>query len=179
MLVAALVAVPAAWQLTTKERLADLQLSQNANATDASNLSLGRIDFSSRQAVVLHLPRRMSDVLTRPYPWQIQNTSQRLGVIGTVLALILLALLLRTVVARRGEVMRRAGPLVYPAVALLASYSLSAGNAGTAFRYRTQIVAFVICLLVVLWPERLAKPSISPVDSPEGGGRTAPILARS
>ena len=46
--------------------------------------------------------------------------------------------------------MERAGPLVYVGFFLLIAYSLSAGNAGTAFRYRMHIVALAVCALVVL-----------------------------
>ncbi len=173
LVLGALVGLPVAWGLTSRERLAELQQSQDANSSDASNLALGHVDFSSRQAVVLHLPRRMADVLTRPYPWQIQNTSQRLGVIGTLVALALLAALAVALV-RAPHVMKRAGPLLYPGLALLASYSLSAGNAGTAFRYRTHIVALILCLLAVLWrtwPERQRMRVGGAVPRP-------PILAR-
>jgi hypothetical protein len=55
------------------------------------------------------------------------------------------------------EIMRRAGPLVYPALFLLVAYSLSAGNAGTAFRYRTHLVAFLVAVLVVLRTARQEK----------------------
>ena len=50
--------------------------------------------------------------------------------------------------------MQRAGPLVYPALIMLAAYSLSAGNAGTSFRYRTHLVAMAIALIVVLRAQR-------------------------
>ena len=52
--------------------------------------------------------------------------------------------------------MDRAGPLVYVGFFTLIAYSLSAGNAGTAFRYRMHIVALAICLLVVLRELRTA-----------------------
>jgi hypothetical protein len=60
--------------------------------------------------------------------------------------------------------MTRAGPLIYLGVFLLIAYSLSAGNAGTAFRYRTQIVGVLICTVVALY--RPAKRTAS-VGSPD------------
>ena len=33
---------------------------------------------------------------------------------------------------------------------MLVAYALSAGNAGTAFRYRTHIVGLALCLMIVL-----------------------------
>jgi len=64
--------------------------------------------------------------------------------------------------------MTRAGPLIYVALFMLMAYSLSAGNAGTAFRYRTQIIALFICIIVAL--RRPAERS-RPVEAPEGDMR--------
>lgn len=52
---------------------------------------------------------------------------------------------------RRGEIFARAGPLIYLTFFLLVAYSLSTGNAGTGFRYRTHLVAIAICIVVALW----------------------------
>ena len=38
----------------------------------------------ARGKLVVNLPKRMLDVVTRPYPWQIQNTSQQLGAFGSL-----------------------------------------------------------------------------------------------
>ncbi|MFL5869338.1 MAG: hypothetical protein ACJ766_19710 [Thermoleophilaceae bacterium] len=177
VLLAGVLAIPVALHLTSGARLAQLQYSQNANATDSSNLPLERVDFSSRQAVVVNLPRRMVDVLTRPYPWQLANTSQRLGLIGTAVSLALLGLVLVSA-AGASAAMQRAGPLVYIALGLLAAYGLSAGNAGTAFRYRTHVVAFLACLVAALWPVR-AERRAARTRSREEIAQPAPILARS
>lgn len=148
----AAVAAPVVLEASTDQSLEEnLQPSQNANASDSSNLSLEQVDFSTRGAVVRNLPRRIRDVLLRPFPWQLGNISQSLGVLGTAVTYLLLALLVSTAVRNRGQIMARAGPLVYLGFFLLVAYSLSAGNAGTAFRYRTQIVSVFICVLVALW----------------------------
>lgn len=154
----AAVAAPVVLEASTDKSLEEnLQGSQDANASDSSNLSLERVDFSTRGAVVRNLPHRVRDVLLRPYPWQLGNISQGLGVLGTAVAYLLLALLASTVVRNRGQIMERAGPLVYLGFFLLIAYSLSAGNAGTAFRYRTQIVAVFICVLLALWKWKVAE----------------------
>ena len=56
-----------------------------------------------------------------------------------MITLVLLFLLVRAVMGRRGEIFARAGPLVYLFFFLLIAYSLSTGNAGTGFRYRTHL----------------------------------------
>lgn len=143
--------VPVVWNASSDRSLKELQQSQDANAADTeANLSLERVDYSTRTRLVTNLPKRISDVILRPYPWQTQNTSQRLGVIGTLVLFFALATLVMTAGRGGSAVMARAGPLVYPALLLLIAYSLSAGNAGTAYRYRTHVVGLVICLIVVL-----------------------------
>jgi hypothetical protein len=143
--------VPIFIQKSSQKALAVVQTSQNANAADnKANLSLERVDYSTRQKIILNLPKRVADVITRPYLWQTQNTSQQLGVIGTLVVLASFVLLIRALIGNRSAVMRRAGPLVYPGLLMLFAYALSAGNAGTAFRYRTHIMAMALALIVVL-----------------------------
>ena len=60
------------------------------------------------------------------------------------------ALLIRFAVACRGEVMRRAGPLLYPFFFLMIAYALAVGNAGTGFRYRTHRVTLALGVTVLL-----------------------------
>src|SRR5215210_5776248 len=152
MLVA--IAAPTVWKASTHESLSSLQQSQSANAASGANLKLEEVDFSTREAVIVNLPQRILDVVTRPYPWQLSNVSQQFGLLGTLFAWTCFWLLVRELWRARGQIMERAGPLVYVSLALLAAYSLSAGNAGTAFRYRTHIVALAFCLLIVLWQLR-------------------------
>jgi len=146
------ISAPTVLDATTDENLeANIQGSQDANAADTeANLSLEQVDFSTRGAIVTNLPGRISDVLTKPYPWQTANTSQALGAIGALITLTALFLLGRELWRNRGSIMERAGPLLYVGVGLLLAYSLSAGNAGTAFRYRTHVLVLAICALVSL-----------------------------
>ena len=147
--------VPVAWDKSSSERLGELQASQDANASDEdANLSLEAVDYSTRFDVIVNLPKRIRDVVLRPYPWQQENTSQRLGVLGTLVMLTSLLLLTSAMIRNRSAVMQRAGPLIYPALFALVAYSLSAGNAGTAFRYRTHVVALMLCVLVTLREQR-------------------------
>ena len=162
----AAVAAPTVLAASTHESLEkNLQVSQEANATDSSNLSLEKVDFSTRGAVVKNLPRRSIDVLVRPFPWQLGDISQGLGFFGTAAAYLALFFLGREMLRNRGRIMTRAGPLVYVALFMLMAYSLSAGNAGTAFRYRTQLIALFICIIVAL---RRPAESASPVEDREG-----------
>ena len=158
------IAAPTVWEASAHQSLQrNLQHLQTASARDNSSLNLEQVDFSTREGVIINLPKRVRDVLTRPYPWQLGNTSQQLGVIGTVFALTLFWLLTRELWRARGHILERAGPLVYLGFFVLIAYSLSAGNAGTAFRYRTHVVALAICLFAVL---RELRTHPAPVPEP-------------
>ena len=147
--------IPVVWNASSDESLSGLQRSQDFNAADdTANLSLERVDYSTRENLIVNLPKRIKDVIFRPYLWQTQNASQQLGALGTLLVLAALALLAAEIARNRRAIMRVAAPLVYPAVFMLVAYSLSAGNAGTAFRYRTHLVSLAVCLVIVLVAHR-------------------------
>jgi hypothetical protein len=151
----AAITAPTVWKASTHEKLvANVQLSQNINSSGGANLKLESVDFSTRGAIIVNLPQRIADVLARPYPWQLANVSQQFGLLGTIFAWTCFWLLARELWRARGSIMDRAGPFVYVGFFLLIAYALSAGNAGTAFRYRTHVVALAVCLLVVLWQLR-------------------------
>src|SRR4051794_38566330 len=155
----AFVGTPVLLQASSKEKLAPLQETQDANAAgvgqgtggaNTSNLALERVDLSTRSAIVKNLPTRMRDLIVRPYPWELGNASQRLGTLGTLLAYAILLLLLHYAWLNRGAVFARAAPLLYPLLFMLVAYSLSVGNAGTGFRYRSHLVTLAIAGLVIL-----------------------------
>jgi 4-amino-4-deoxy-L-arabinose transferase-like glycosyltransferase len=136
-----------------------LQRSQAANTTDASNLRLDPVDFSSWPAVAVNAPQRVVDLLVRPFPWQRENRSQQLGALGTLIAWTLMLLVIVGAATNWADARRRAPPLLYPLVFLLLAYAVSVGNAGTGFRYRTHLIFFAIALATVLWADRLRVPA--------------------
>lgn len=148
----ATVTLPFALYATSSSELNKLQSSQSYSTSgqDKSNLKLEAVDYSTPGGIVSSLPRRIRDVLVRPYPWQLGNSSQRLGLLDTLLVIPALVLLAGLVWRGRGVLLARAGPFVYVGGFTLVSYALSAGNAGTAFRYRTHVIMFLIPTLVVL-----------------------------
>jgi hypothetical protein len=172
-------ATPAVLALTSQGSLEqNLQGSQDANTdpnaesgeANSNNLSLERVDFSTRSGLVTNLPRRVRDVVLRPYPWQVQNTSQQLGAIGTLVVLAGLYLLVRYFWRNRGRSVALTAPILYPALFLLIAYALSVGNAGTGFRYRTHLVLLGFAVVVVLREHALRNTS---TVADEGPGRSA------
>jgi hypothetical protein len=63
---------------------------------------------------------------------------------------LILILFMRYAWASRGAVFGRAGPVLYPLFFLLVAYSLSVGNAGTGFRYRTHLVTLAVAAMAIL-----------------------------
>lgn len=159
VVIAGFLITPTLLAATSSKNLQTLQQSQNANATGAGtgstgansdNLKLESVDFSTRGRVLVNLPKRIRDLILKPYPWQLSDTSQRFGTIGTLVAYALLLLLIRYAWISRGQVFARAGPVLYPLLFLLVAYSLAAGNAGTGFRYRTHLVTLAIAAVAIL-----------------------------
>lgn len=167
----ALLATPTLLSITSHASLQRLQQAQDfttgAQAAsgnggpNADNLALEQVDFSTRGAVIRNLPKRVFDLAVRPYPWQVHDTSQRLGALGSLVALAIFGLLLIFAWRSRGQVLARTAPILYPLLFLLVAYALSAGNAGTGFRYRTHLVVLAVAMLVVL-REHVLRSQTSP-----------------
>ncbi len=178
VVVIALLATPTLLSITSSASLQRLQQAQDyttgtqaasgSGGPNADNLALEQVDFSTRGAVIRNLPQRVFDLVVRPYPWQLQDTSQRLGALGSLVALAVLGLLLIYAWRSRGQVLARTAPILYPLLFLLVAYALSAGNAGTGFRYRTHLVVLAVATLVVLREHVLrSQASPAPVSSVE------------
>src|SRR5436305_3345371 len=164
LLIAGFLVTPTLLAASSQRNLHQLQLSQTANAQgigtgsggpNTDNLKLEQVDFSTRGKIIANLPQRIRDVLFRPYPWQLSDVNQRFGAIGTLVAYALLAFLILYGWQSRGKIFRRAGPVLYPMLFLLVAYSLAAGNAGTAFRYRTHLLTLAIAAAAVLREQAL------------------------
>ncbi len=171
------VSAPTVWHASSPTELQTLQRSQNANASGPSNLKLELVDYSTAGKVITNLPRRLADLVTKPYPWQVANISQQLGAIGTMVEYVVIIALASVAISRR-RLFRRAAPLGYATLFLLVTYALSAGNAGTAFRYRTHVIAMALCLLVVIrehgaWPRQRSDvpASLAPVSTTSSSSR--------
>lgn len=188
IIIAGFVAAPAVIQATSKKSLSTLQTSQNYNTSSSgitggantNNLALERVDYSSRGHIITNLPKRMRDVLVRPYPWQVSNASQQLGALGSMFALAGIVLMIGALWRRRGHVLELTGPILYPMLFLLMAYALSAGNAGTGFRYRTHIVTLGVAMLFALRegvvPERESEHArLRRKPRPESGRRLAAV----
>ncbi|HWC85562.1 MAG TPA: hypothetical protein VG388_03420 [Solirubrobacteraceae bacterium] len=172
VLIIAFIATPVILQASSRKSLQQLQVSQNANTSAAgtgtggpngNNLALEQVNFSTRGAILANLPKRIRDLILKPYPWQLGDTSQRFGAIGALFAYAILLLLLRYAWLARGRILAHIAPVLYPLLFLLIAYSLSAGNAGTGFRYRTHLVTLAVAAMAIVREQaRLARVSGEP-----------------
>jgi hypothetical protein len=160
------IATPTLVSVTSNKSLQTLQTAQNyttgqqantsSGGSNSDNLALEQVNFSTRGQVIANLPQRMFDLIFRPYPWQLSDTSQRLGAVGTVIAVGGFFALLAFGWRARKDTLRLIGPLLFPFFFLLVAYSLSAGNAGTGFRYRSHLVLLGAGMLIILREHVLA-----------------------
>jgi hypothetical protein len=181
-------ATPTLLSVTSKASLQRLQQAQgfttgaqtagNTGGPNSDNLALEQVDFSTRGAVIRNLPGRVFDLVLRPYPWQLQDTSQRLGAVGSVVALAVLLLLVGYGWRSRGHILAWTAPILYPLLFLTVAYALSAGNAGTGFRYRTHLVVLGVAMLAVLREHvlraRAGAHDLAHLGSPAAPGEPTP-----
>jgi hypothetical protein len=167
IVIAAMVLAPTLYASTGGSNLSRLQASDAANASGVSesgagaanqaNLALEQVDVSTRTGVITSLPTKIRELLLEPYPWQLHDASQMFGALGTLVAYAVMILLIRYAWLSRGSIFGRAGPLLYPLLLSLLAYSVTVGNAGTGFRYRSHLVTLGICALAVLRANVLEK----------------------
>jgi hypothetical protein len=155
VVIAAAIAAPTLLSATGGKNLRQLQLSSAQNSSGVgqqghSNLALEKVNLSSRGAVLTSLPTKIRELLLQPYPWQVSNSSQMFGSVGTLVAYLVLLLLIRYAWLSRGHIFERAGPLIYPLLFEMLAYAVTVGNAGTGFRYRSHLVTLGICAVAVL-----------------------------
>lgn len=160
VVIAGLLAAPTLLAATSGKNLKQLQSSQAANSSgtteggaggsNGSNLALESVNISSRGAVISSLPTKIRELLLEPYPWHLHDSSQMFGALGTLFAYAVLLFFIRFAWVNRGDVFGRAGPLLYPLLFETVAYSVTVGNAGTGFRYRSHLVTLGICAMMVL-----------------------------
>jgi hypothetical protein len=181
VVIAALIVAPTLLTATSGKNLKKLQSSQAQNSTGigqagGSNLALEQVDVSSRGAVISSLPTKVRELLLEPYPWQLHDSSQLFGALGTLVAYALIVLFIRYSWINRGSVFGRAGPLLYPLFIEMVAYAVTVGNAGTGFRYRSHLVTLGICAVAVLREAARTRGAEQPMSA-ESGAEQDPAQA--
>lgn len=174
-----MILAPTLLAATSGKNLQQLRRSQQQNSTGQgqahANLALEAVDISSRSAVLTSLPTKIRELVLQPYPWQVSDSSQLFGSVGTLVAYAILLLAIRYAWLSRGHIFERAGPLLYPLLFELVAYAVTVGNAGTGFRYRSHLVTLGICVVAVL-REHVLRSRRAATQRPEDEQET--VLAR-
>ena len=152
------------WGQSNLSRLQDFQESQQ----EIGNLRLDPVDFTTAEGLVRAVPIRTRDLLVRPYPWEQANLSQRLAILGTIPAWLLMIAVAVGVVRRR--VVMDALPVAYVLLAVTVGYAVTTANAGTGFRHRMHVVVLLSALAAIVWLHRESAPR----SQQEDGTRFAP-----
>jgi hypothetical protein len=143
-------------------RLARLQFFQDSQR-EVGNLPLDAVDLTTPEGLARGIPLRTWDLLVRPYPWEQQNLSQRLAILGTIPTWLLTLAILIALLRRR--FVSNALPVAYMLFAVAIGYAATTANAGTGFRHRMHVVVLLSALAAIVWLKREPSRSIPSKDA--------------
>ena len=127
-----------------------LQEFQDLETSGDSNLRLAPVDYTTLSGFAEAVPRRIIEFVVRPEPWAAENLEQTLGAFGTIFAWALMAAVLSGIVLRRRRI-QEALPILILAAAIGVGYAVTSANAGTGFRHRLHLLAFLGASAGALW----------------------------
>ena len=140
-----LLSTPAGKEMVTQSRFLDLQLLQTARMDLALRADSGfapGADVSTASGLLQVLPLGVAYLLFAPFPWTVSSFRQLLSLPDVLVWYALMPALVRglanAVKMRLGQTM----PILVFTAALTLAYGAFLGNAGTAYRQRTQIMMF-------------------------------------
>jgi hypothetical protein len=134
---------PVGREALTQSRFFDLELLQNSrmDLARAGSGFASTADVSTVGGVLSVLPIGVIHLLFAPFPWTIASLRQTLALPDILLWYALVPFLIRGVVSARIR-LRETMPILVFTTALTLAYGAFLGNAGTAYRQRTQIMMF-------------------------------------
>jgi hypothetical protein len=134
---------PVGREVLAQSRFLDLELLQNSRL-DLARAGSGfgsSADVSTVSGVISVLPTGVLYLLFAPFPWTVTSLRQALALPDILLWYALVPFLIRGVVSARNR-LRETMPILVFTTALTLAYGAFLGNAGTAYRQRTQIMMF-------------------------------------
>ena len=124
-------------------RFLDLQL-LNSSRVDLARAGSGfaaTADVSTVGGILTVLPLGLAHILFAPFPWTIVNLRQALALPDVLMWYALVPALIRGIFYAHRR-LRETMPILVFTTALTLAYSAFLGNAGTAYRQRTQVMMF-------------------------------------
>ena len=134
---------PVGQEMLMNSRFLDLQL-LNLSRMDLARAGSGfaaTADVSTVSGILTVLPLGVAYLLFAPFPWSIVNLRQALALPDVLMWYALVPALIRGILYAHRR-LRETMPILVFATALTLAYGAFLGNAGTAYRQRTQVMMF-------------------------------------
>ena len=134
---------PVGQEILMNSQFLDLQL-LNQSRADLARAGSGfatTADVSSIGGILTVLPVGVAHILFAPFPWTIANLRQALALPDVLMWYALIPALVRGIFYAHRR-LRETMPILVFTTALTLAYSAFLGNAGTAYRQRTQVMMF-------------------------------------
>src|SRR3972149_5186760 len=134
---------PVGQEMLINSRFLDLQL-LNLSRMDLARAGSGfaaTADVSTVSGILTVLPLGVAYLLFAPFPWSIVNLRQALALPDVLMWYALVPALIRGILYAHRR-LRETMPILIFTTALTLAYGAFLGNAGTAYRQRTQVMMF-------------------------------------
>jgi hypothetical protein len=141
--IALLLYTPVGQEIFANSRFLDLQV-LNVSRVDLARAGSGfgdDADVSTISGILTILPLGVTQLLFAPFPWSIVNLRQALALPDVLMWYALVPALIRGIGYACGR-LRETMPILVFTTALTVAYGAFLGNAGTAYRQRTQVMMF-------------------------------------
>ena len=131
--------------MMAQSRFLDLQRLQSSRSDLAARADTGfgrDADVSTMSGLLRVLPLGVTYLLFAPFPWMVSSFRQLLSLPDVLVWYALMPALLRGLYSAVRQHLGQTLPILIFTVALTLAYGVFLGNAGTAYRQRTQIMMF-------------------------------------
>ena len=132
-------------------------------------------DVSTAAGSVAYLAIGVPQLLFGPFPWQVRNVRQALGLLDAMIVWCLVPSFIRGLRQARRRLGRRLALLVAPALGITVVLALLIGNSGTLIRERIQVTVLLLPFIALgrLRAEGEEVPEVTP--DPAAALRTLPV----
>jgi len=158
---------PVGQEILMNSQFLDLQL-LNQSRVDLARAGSGfaaTADVSSVGGILTVLPVGLAYILFAPFPWTIVNLRQALALPDVLMWYALVPALIRGIFYAYRR-LRETMPILVFTTALTLAYSAFLGNAGTAYRQRTQVMMFYFLFVADgIHRRRTTVPSLCDTES--------------
>ena len=158
VLLAVLVAVVgvgyAGYRLSLDADLEQVNVARTDSSDSAASGFNQETDVSTTERALSYLPVGAAQFLFGPFPWQVENERQLLGLLEVIVLWVFIPVLWRGLRTGWRDAGRRTAVLLFPAVLITVMLALLIGNFGTVTRERLQVVVLLLPFVALGMSER-------------------------